>query len=296
MGDPILFAHAAERGRRLAERWRGQRPAFWCVLAHTDTSARWGLSAAGLTHQSLPMTPAADAEVVLLGAPRCLPALPSNPLGAAGPSGITRAALGLAGVEARFIGVGLRVWPATEVRRLVAPPGGDIGTGRAVPSAAELFESGVLYGREIARGAAYVVVAESVPAGTTTALALLLALGIQAEGRVSGSHADNAHSLKTRVVRQALASARLQVGDGRDDPLGAVCAIGDPMQPVAAGIAVGATQTGCDVLLGGGSQMLAVAALIRALVGAPGLERIMIGTTRWVIDDAAADIVGLADL
>jgi uncharacterized protein (TIGR00303 family) len=295
MRDPILFAHAAVRGTRLAENWRGERPAFWCVLAHTDTSARRGLSAAGVTHETLPMTPAADAEVVLLGAPRCLPALPSNPLGAAGPSGITRAALGLAGVEPRFLGIGLRVWPATEFRRLVAPPGADIASGQAVPTAAQLFESGVQYGGEIARGAPYVVIAESVPAGTTTALALLLALGIHAEGRVSGSQADNAHRLKTRVARAALASAGLEVGDGRADPLGAVRALGDPMQPVVAGMAVGASGAGRDVLLGGGSQMLAVAALIHALAGAAGLERILVGTTRWVIDDPAADVAGLAD-
>jgi uncharacterized protein (TIGR00303 family) len=295
MRDPILFAHAPERGARLIERWRGQRPVFSCVLAHSDTSARPGLSAAGVTHDLLPMTPAADAEVVLLGQPRCLPALPSNPLGAAGPSGITRAALDMAGVEARFVGIGLRVWPGVECLRIEADPGGDIASGTAVPTARALFQAGVRYGREIARDAPYIVVAESVPAGTTTALALLLALGIPAEGRVSGSHADNAHALKTRVARQALAVAGLAVGDGRADPLGAVCALGDPMQPVAAGIAVGATDSGRDVLLGGGSQMLAVAALIHALEGPTRLERLMVGTTRWVINDQAADVVGLAE-
>jgi NaMN:DMB phosphoribosyltransferase len=41
--------------------------------------------------------------------------------------------------------------------------------------------------------------------------------------------------------------------------------------------------------------MLAVAALIHALAGAAGLERILVGTTRWVIDDPAADVAGLAD-
>src|SRR5437868_11716273 len=113
MRDPILFVNAPDRGQRLAVRWRGARPAFTCVLAHTDTCLVPGLSAAGVSEELRPLTPAADAEVVLLGQAQCLPRLPSNPSGAPGPSGITRAALHLAGIDAEFIGAGLRVWPQT---------------------------------------------------------------------------------------------------------------------------------------------------------------------------------------
>src|SRR5260370_25801692 len=102
MRPPILFATAPERGRAFAQRWAGHRPAFCCVLAHTDTCLIPGVSAAGVTEELRPFTPAADAEVVHLGAPVCLPVLPSNPLGAAGPAGITRAALLLAGVAPVF--------------------------------------------------------------------------------------------------------------------------------------------------------------------------------------------------
>jgi NaMN:DMB phosphoribosyltransferase len=66
------------------------------------------------------------------------------------------------------------------------------------------------------------------------------------------------------------------------------------MQPLAAGIALGATDAGCDVMLAGGSQMLAVAALIEALQGPAALERIAIGTTRWIVQDPEADVTGLA--
>ena len=66
------------------------------------------------------------------------------------------------------------------------------------------------------------------------------------------------------------------------------------MQPLAAGIALGATRAGCEVLLAGGSQMLAVAALIEALHGPRALDLMAVGTTRWVIQDPAADVSGLA--
>ena len=91
--EPILFAAAPERGRAFAARWRGLRPSYWCVLGHTDTCLLSGISSAGVSEELRPLTPAADAEVVILGAPRCLTRLPSNPLGAPGPAGITRAAL-----------------------------------------------------------------------------------------------------------------------------------------------------------------------------------------------------------
>ena len=47
-------------------------------------------------------------------------------------------------------------------------------------------------------------------------------------------------------------------------------------------------------MLAGGSQMLAVAALIAALEGREALERVAIATTRWVVEDPAADVRGLA--
>jgi NaMN:DMB phosphoribosyltransferase len=48
------------------------------------------------------------------------------------------------------------------------------------------------------------------------------------------------------------------------------------------------------VLLAGGSQMLAVAALIAAIGGPDALHPVVVGTTRWIIADPAADVVGLA--
>jgi uncharacterized protein (TIGR00303 family) len=294
MRPPILFAAAPERGRAFAERWLGQRPPFCCVLAHTDTCLVPGLSAAGISEDLRPFTPAADAEVVILGAPLCLPRLPSNPLGAPGPAGITRAALRLSCLEPTFLGAGLRVWPATECRRVSERPGGNITTGSAVADACELFEIGQQLGRGYASSEHYLVLAESVPGGTTTALAVLMALGYAAAGRVSGSVPGNAHALKRQVACAALEASGLLAARTRADPLATVAAVGDPMQPLVAGMTRGAIEAGGQVLLAGGSQMIAVAAILAALYGADALEHVAIGTTRWVAQDPAADIPGLA--
>jgi NaMN:DMB phosphoribosyltransferase len=118
-----------------------------------------------------------------------------------------------------------------------------------------------------------------------------LGLGYAADGRVSGSSPDNAHALKSRLARAALEVAGLGPGA---KPLDVLRGVGDPMQPLAAGMTVGAARAGRDVLLAGGSQMVAVAAIVRALAGPSALERVAIGTTRWVVQDPSADVAGLA--
>jgi uncharacterized protein (TIGR00303 family) len=200
----------------------------------------------------------------------------------------------LGGFACTFVASGLLVWPETPCQRIEGGPGANIEFGHAVPHARDLFAAGYELGRTLAQTGAYLVLGESVPGGTTTALALLLALGIAAEGRVSGSQRDNAHTLKTQVARAALKAAQLAPGDGRADPLGAAAAVGDPMQPIVAGAALGAASLGREVVLAGGSQMLAVAALVAAVAGPEALESIAIGTTRWIVTDPAADVVGLA--
>jgi NaMN:DMB phosphoribosyltransferase len=68
-----------------------------------------------------------------------------------------------------------------------------------------------------------------------------------------------------------------------------VAAVGDPMQPVVAGMAIAASRTR-PVLLAGGTQMLAVYALMAAIAATEGCDwnpaNVVVGTTRWVARDA----------
>ena len=83
------------------------------------------------------------------------------------------------------------------------------------------------------------------------------------------------------------------------EPLQLVAAVGDPMQITAAGMAIAASRT-CGVLLAGGTQMLAVYALIQAVAEAYALawepEQVVVGTTRWVAADPTCHTVGLAQM
>ena len=298
-GMPILLVHAPERGRRLIGRLRGRTPLFVCTVAHTETAEIDGLSGAGATAELRRLTAAADIEALEHGRPLCMAGVPSNPGGAPGPVIITLAGLRLAGVEHLAVDAGLRVRPQARTLVVADRWGDSIVTGRAVPHAAELFARGLALGPSLAARADYLMLAESVPGGTTTALALLCGLGIPAWGMVSSSMPGNAHPLKTRVVRAALAAAGLDGTAAPSSALDIAAAVGDPMQPFVAGLTLGALPT-TSVLLAGGSQMAAVLALVVALARERGqaldLDRLGIATTGWVAHDPTADLAGLVRL
>jgi uncharacterized protein (TIGR00303 family) len=222
--------------------------------------------------------------------------VPSNPGGAPGPVIITLAGLRLAGLEHVSIDAGLRVKPQAETVVVADRWGDSIVTGRAVPHAAELFERGLNMAPSLAARGDYLMLAESVPGGTTTALALLCGLGVPAWGMVSSSMPQNAHPLKAQVVRAALAAAGLDGASRPSSALDVAAAVGDPMQPFVAGLALGALPS-VPVLLAGGSQMAAVLALVVALARERGqtldLDRLGIATTGWVAHDPTADLAGL---
>jgi uncharacterized protein (TIGR00303 family) len=292
--NPILFPHEPDRGRTLAHRLRGKRALFVCVIASTDTALVPGISAAGASAELIPFTAAADAEVLAHGRARCVAGLPCNPLGPPGPALITAAALDLAAIQHVVVNAGCRILPDAPYVDLGGTPGRLISEGGAVPCANDLFAAGVELGREQARHHDYLVVGESVPGGTTTALALLLALGVAADGRVSSSLGGNAHALKSRIAREAFRHVDVEAVEA--DPLVAVETLGDPMQAAVAGIAFGAEQQRVPVLLAGGTQMIAVLALIRRIRLMRGYRpdgTMAVATTRWVVEDPTADAVGL---
>ena len=69
-----------------------------------------------------------------------------------------------------------------------------------------------------------------------------------------------------------------------------MAAVGDPFQPIAVGLLMGAREAGQDILLGGGCQMLAVLALalneIEPGSRAEFVDKILIGTTSWLVDES----------
>lgn len=128
----------------------------------------------------------------------------------------------------------------------------------------------------------HLVLGETIPGGTTTALGVLQALGEDVE--VSSSLATNPIERKHDVVAAGLDASGLEPGDCAGDPRRAIRRMGDPVQAALAGVVVGALETGARVTLAGGTQLLAVAALVRHDGVDAGFE---IATTSYVADDDA---------
>ncbi|NJE02488.1 TIGR00303 family protein, partial [Thermococcus sp. JdF3] len=78
-------------------------------------------------------------------------------------------------------------------------------------------------------------------------------------------------------------------GQLKDNPLEALRQFGDPMMATVVGISLGFRKS---VVLAGGTQMLAVSALLKAL--GEDLNRFMIATTKWVVNDRSATFLETA--
>lgn len=257
-------------------------PLFAAVLANTLLSTVPGISGAGPGPEKTLLTPNLDAELITDGRITSHPVKPDTPTGCPTPANITRAMMVLTGLKPLFINAGLRHTPTVPCLDVYGEAGGDPRNGDALPSAARLYLQGERVGSFLSAQSDLLVLGECVPGGTTTALCLLRALGYEAS--VSSSFVTNPLPIKEEVCRIALARAR---AGGLTGPLDLVRALGDPMMPVAAGIAKGYTGT---LILAGGTQMLAVAALMKAL----GQDLPRVVTTAYVRDDLTAGVPLLA--
>jgi uncharacterized protein (TIGR00303 family) len=282
-----------------------QRSRLLLLLAATETAAVPGISAAGATPASRRATAAADAELLLAGPgarrPHALPPLPAG----VSPALISHVVLRQLGWLERVLVVdlGCAVAPAVPHLRLPTLEGGGparcLSSGRAMADARveALLRRGQSWGRRC-DPAVPLLLAECVPGGTTTALAVLRGLGLPADGLVSGSLRESAHGLKADLVGRGLAAAALPAGGGSARQV--LAAVGDPMQVLAVGIVLAAAARGVPLLLAGGSQMAAVLALALDLAPAaarPGLAaRVRIATTAWVVHEAGSDLERLLAL
>lgn len=270
-----------------------ERPLFVCVLGNTETAYIEGLSAAGKTAKLTDYTPAGDAEVLHKGTIIDIPILPMTPpYDTPTPALITRVALTLTGLPLMIVNSGLKVFPAKEVPlvELGGMPGSDIRGPVAVHNVDEVFRNAFKLGQELAGKHDLVVIGESIPAGTTTANAVLQSLGYS--GDVSSSSRSNPLSLKREVVAAALKSSGITPGSLQDEPLKAIACVGDPMMVAVAGLAAGLGST--PVILAGGTQMESIYAVIKHL-GYP-TDGITIVTTSYVVNDESANFREIAEM
>lgn len=304
----------------------GKNLAFALSLGATNTSDIAGISAAGITPDARRLTPAVDAEALVLGRTVDGSPIPVSPAGIISPVVITRACLRVLQIEPIIIDCGTFVKPKIECRSANARgvlPARCLSTGDAIDetSVKALFDFGCALGNELGNEHDTLALAECVPGGTTTAMAVLTALGFDVRNLLSSSLPISNHNDRFKLVELGLQKAALNSQVVASNPLLCVARVGDPMQAVVAGMVATASQR-VSVFLCGGSQMIAVFALTEAILKAacaladgPGSEQngdvkrgrafaqlenfrhnTLVMTTKWVALDETANMQQLARL
>jgi uncharacterized protein (TIGR00303 family) len=260
---------------------------FVLTIGSTETAKIDGISAAGANPDLMVHTPSADAEILTYGEPVQTPVVPVSPTGCPTPAVITRAVREELEFETVVVDAGAASETSAPTVTMPGPDGNDVRDEVAVPEAEAKFEAARAYGRALPDDE--LVLAETIPGGTTTALGVLTALGERTD--VSSSLPENPLELKRDVVSDALDASGLKPGDAAGDPIEAVAAAGDPVLATVAGLAVGALESGTEVTLGGGTQMSAAAALVRHYGVTDPLSQF---TTSFIAADESAGVEELA--
>jgi uncharacterized protein (TIGR00303 family) len=268
---------------------------FICVISHTETSEIPGITAAGANKDLIKYTPVADAEFLYYGKCNSINGVPSTPDGKPTPALITKTMLDIGNIPFIVVDAGVKVKPDIPLFSFNLKSGYNILKDIAMdPKQVEkAYKYGLILGKQLSKCNDLLILGESIPGGTTTALGVMLSLGVDAENKVSSSMSKNPHTIKNMVVRQSMKNNNISFGSLKDKPFDAISLVGDPMIPSITGIAQGAIEYGGKVMLAGGTQMCAILSILKSLNVAIDNNNLSIGTTKYVYNDKTADFKNL---
>ena len=271
-----------EKGKKFIKSIERKHFLFSFITSYTETSEIPGITVAGADPDFIKFTPPADAEFIHYGYCKSIDIIPMTPDGKPTPALLTRASLKTANIPQVVINAGCKISPKLPYLETSLPFGKNISTepGLEQSSVTHAIDYGKIVGKTLASCTNCLVIGESIPGGTTTALAVMKGLGIDA--RVSSSMPKNPQSLKNEVVEKALRRS-----DSKE-PYDVIANVGDPMIPFVAGMLSTASEI-TNVILAGGTQMAAVLALAKTT----GYDenRVAIGTTSYITGDSNANLL-----
>lgn len=255
---------------------------FSFVLSYTETCEIPGITFAGTDKESIKYTPPADAEYLYYGFCKTIDNIPMTPDGKPTPALLTKTALESSSIPHIVVNAGSKIAPQLPFIQTGLSYGLDISSNSAMTES-QVFRAvdyGGIVGRTLATMTDCLVVGESIPGGTTTALATLRGLGFKC--KVSSSIPNNPVELKNKIVDNAL--KRLDT----ENPYKIVAEVGDPMIPFVSGMVSSASQIS-RVLLAGGTQMSAVLAFASKI--GFNESNTAIGTTTYIVNDSSANFL-----
>lgn len=257
---------------------------FSFVISYTETCEVPGITFAGADKDSIKYTPPADAEYLYYGNCKTIDKIPMTPDGKPTPALLTKVALESSSIPHIVINAGSKIPPQLPFINTGLSPGRNISVESAMTESqvSQAVNYGRIVGRTLASMTNCLIIGESIPGGTTTALAVLRALGYKA--KVSSSIPNNPVILKNQIACMAL--ERID----SDNPYSIIAKVGDPMIPFVTGMLSSASEIN-PVILAGGTQMTAVLAFA-SKVGF-NEKNTAIGTTSYISDDSSANFKSL---
>ena len=265
---------------------KSSRFLFSFVISYTETCEIPRITFAGADMKSIQFTPPADAEYLHYGYCKTIDKIPMTPDGKPTPGLLTKTALESSSIPHLTINAGSKILPQLPFIETGLHFGKNISINDAMTDSqvSHAVDYGRIVGRSLASLTDCLVIGESIPGGTTTALAVLRGLGFDA--KVSSSIPNNPIELKNQIVDSAV--KRID----SDHPYSVVAKVGDPMIPFVAGM----LSSGSDVskiMLAGGTQMLAVLAFATKI--GFNEENTVIGTTSYITEDKSANFTNLVE-
>ena len=270
---------------------------IYLVIAGTDTSQIKGISAAGINATSRRKTALADAEFLLFGASADhkykLPFLNAGVT----PALISYVCSKLISVSPIVVPIGINQKPFFSHLVVEDPnlgPSSCLTTGKSMTRerVLNLYKKGIQIGKSSKQP---ILIAESVPGGTTTAQAVMEAFGLNVSNLVGSSLFIAPRELKRKVIKTGLENANLK---SKFDSFDVISSVGDPFQAFSMGLLIGTRLANQPVVLSGGSQMLAVILLALEFLDYRNkkdfIKKVFIASTGWLVNDnSISDLLDL---
>jgi len=269
-----------DRAQNFLESIKSGKFLFSFVISYTETCEIPGITFAGADKNSIQFTPPADAEYLHYGYCKTINKIPMTPDGKPTPGLLTKTALESSSIPHLTINAGSKISPQLPFIETGLSFGKNILIQDAMTDSqvSHAVDFGRIVGRSLASLTDCLIIGESIPGGTTTALAVLRAFGYDA--KVSSSIPNNPVELKNKIVESAMKRIN------SDHPYSIVAKVGDPMIPFVAGMLSSASGVS-KVMLAGGTQMSAVLAFASKI--GFNEENTAIGTTSYITNDQSAN-------
>lgn len=247
----------------------------------------------GITQAGIPgkiqLTPTLDAEFISNEKVFSIGELAETPKGVPTPALITRAVHNLVPYShIEILDLGLVLSPQnTNIKNFYISPSDSISSGANI-DAKEIFEKGMIAGKNYELKGNYLILAESTPSGTTTAAATALALGYDVKDDFSSSFLNSPDSIKEKTIKEALSLINDDMSNFEKLSL-----VSDNMLIFCAGFLLEASKR-FHIVLAGGTQMasclLVADALREDVLQRVKSDNITLATTSWVANDKNSDI------